>query len=281
MTKIPFCLALLLCNTALGKSQEPVVATVTDLRGQVGHQRSLGKAWNDTSLDEVMFLLDLIRTGHRSTTEMRFVDRTLLALGEKTKMKITMGLFDIERAAPKVRAAIKRSQVRISSQRKRQSLTSSTAKTAPGQTMVYIDLRSGSLTLAVDSRAKFYRIKGPTSQDVVLIAPGDRIRVRIVDGRMLVEPIPETFQFTASLLFDAWDEELFGPKTGITNQPSNLSNSQVSRDQSPSGKHKNKSDPLEIPGNLNPLDDMSLTNSATAQPSGIIVDITPREENTQ
>ena len=66
-------------SITVAKAPDSSVATVTDLRGQVGHQRNLGENWTHTSLDEALFLLDLIRTGARSTTEMRFIDRTLLA----------------------------------------------------------------------------------------------------------------------------------------------------------------------------------------------------------
>ena len=89
-------ITLLSSALAVAKAPDPSVASVTDLRGTVGHQRNLGENWTNTSLDEAMFLLDLIRTGVRSTTEMRFIDRTLLALGEKTRMKITIGLFNVQ-----------------------------------------------------------------------------------------------------------------------------------------------------------------------------------------
>ena len=275
-------ITLLSSTLAVAKAPDPSVATVTDLRGSVGHQRNLGENWTNTSLDEAMFLLDLIRTGPRSTTEMRFIDRTLLALGEKTRMKITVGLFNVQKTEPKLQAAIKAAQLRLASQPKKQSLTEASVPQTGTAEMVKVRLTTGSLTLAVDSAARFYRIEGPNEQ-VLFIAPGDRVRVSVVDGQLAVEAIPQGFSFAADFLFDAWDEEIFGPESGIgigigSGEPwasgptsANPDNEQGSGDS--------------VPGSLNPLDDLTIAlaeggaTSPAVLPTGIVIDVAPRGDD--
>ncbi len=268
---------LLVSSSALAKAPDPTVATVTDLRGKVGHQRNLGDAWSDTSLDESMFLLDLIRTGKRSTTEMRFIDRTLLALGEKTRMKITIGLFNIRKTAPKLQAAIKAAQLRLSSvSRKEHSLSASDeANTAE---VVQITLTAGSLTLAVDSAARFYRIEGPNNQ-ALFIAPGDRLRISVVNGQLVAEAIPQGFQFAADFLFDAWDEELFGPESGVRvpSVPGSGGNSPWANGPSGANPESEERSGETIPGNTNPLDEVGLEAAPSNEPTGIVVEVAPRQ----
>jgi hypothetical protein len=255
---------------------------VTDLRGDVGHQRNLDEIWNSTSLDEAMFLLDLIRTGKRSTTEIRFIDRTLLALGEKTRMKITIGLFNVQKTAPKLQAAIKAAQLRLASETKKQSLTQASVLQTDTTEVVRIRITTGSLTLAVDSAARFYRIEGPNEQ-VLFIAPGDRVRVSVVDGQLVVEAIPQGFSFAADFLFEAWDEELFGPESGVgigigSGEPwANGPTGANPENEQGSGNG--------VPGSLNPLDDLAIAptegtaTSPAVLPTGIVLDVAPRGDD--
>ena len=274
--------ALLSSGAAAAKAPDPSVATVTDLRGDVGHQRNLDEIWNSTSLDEAMFLLDLIRTGKRSTTEIRFIDRTLLALGEKTRMKITIGLFNVQKTAPKLQAAIKAAQLRLASQTKKQSLTQASVLQTDTTEVVRIRITTGSLTLAVDSAARFYRIEGPNEQ-VLFIAPGDRVRVSVVDGQLVVEAIPQGFSFAADFLFEAWDEELFGPESGVgigigSGEPwANGPTGANPENEQGSGNG--------VPGSLNPLDDLAIAptegtaTSPAVLPTGIVLDVAPRGDD--
>ena len=277
MRSLSLSLLLLLSSSVFAKAPDPSVATVTDLRGEVGHQRNLGDAWSNTSLDESMFLLDLIRTVKRSTTEMRFIDRTLLALGEKTRMKITIGLFNLRKTAPQLQAAIKAAQLRLSSvSPKEHSL--SAGDDPNNAEVVQITLTTGSLTLAVNSTARFYRIEGPNNQ-VLFIAPGDRVRVSIVNGQLVAEAIPQGFQFAADFLFDAWDEELFGPESGVLIPGVGGSGQDSPWASGPSGANPESGERSgeTIPGNSNPLDEVGIEAAPSNPPTGIVVEVAPRQ----
>lgn len=271
-------------GAAAAKADDPKVATVTDLRGDVGHQRHFDGDWTDTSLDEVMFLFDLIRTGERSTTEMRFIDRTLLALGEKTRMKIRVGLLNLRETEPQLQAALKAAQLRIASQTDKRSLTqASPTNQLDAEEVVRIGLTTGTLTLAVDAAARFYRVEGPNAQ-TLFIAPGDRVRVKISDGLLVTEAIPQGFSFAAEFLFDAWDEDLFGPADGITS-----GSERSAAWESGLGPADGYNDPSwgdDLPGSLNPLEDMAIPPSSDPLdppadlPSGIVIDVSPRGDDT-
>lgn len=100
-----FVLALLWAVAAPADTA-PAVAVVTDLRGRVERRAADDEAWTAVGLDEGLWLEDQVRTGPRSLAELRFVDGTVLALGERTRLRISLALFDPDQAPPEIRVAL-------------------------------------------------------------------------------------------------------------------------------------------------------------------------------
>ena len=175
---------LLLVGAGARGADAPEVAVVTDLTGQVERQPDEAKGWKAAWLDEALLLLDLIRTGARSKTEMRFVDRTVLAVGEKTRLRISLALFDVRSAPPEIRLA----------------------------------LLDGHIDVDVHQTAMPMVVTAPDGEKVTL-GPGRRARLRIVDGHIVVEAVPEGFRFASDFEDDWWldapaGDELFPPNLG-------------------------------------------------------------------
>jgi hypothetical protein len=84
----------------------PDVAYVSDLRGTVERRPGPDDPWAVLGLDQGVRLRDELRTGDRSLAELRFVDGTVLALGEKTRLRISLALFDPAQAPPEIRVAL-------------------------------------------------------------------------------------------------------------------------------------------------------------------------------
>jgi hypothetical protein len=96
----------LLLLLGVAHADPPDVAVVSDLRGQVERRVEAEAPWNAIGLDEAVRLRDEVRTGDQSLAELRFVDGTVLALGEKTRLRISLALFDPDQAPPEIRVAL-------------------------------------------------------------------------------------------------------------------------------------------------------------------------------
>ncbi|MCB9523997.1 MAG: FecR domain-containing protein [Myxococcales bacterium] len=168
-----FGLGLLLGAPGPAAARSPAVAVVTDLVGAVHHQGEAKAAWTPAALDDGLALLDLIRTGARSKTEMRFVDRTVLGVGEKTRLRISMALFDVQQAPEAVRVA----------------------------------LLAGQFDTAVAAAGRPLEVSAP-SGDRQRIQPGRRARVRLVDGRLVVTELPPEVRFAAEPEVPHWFDDL-------------------------------------------------------------------------
>ena len=138
--------------------------------------------------------------------------------------------------------------------------------------MVRIGIETGSITLAVDLNARFYRIEGPNNQ-LLFIAPGDRVRIRVVNGQLQVEAIPKGFQFAAEWLFEDWDESILGPQWLAPNELG----SQPLWAEGPenSNPKKEAGSTNSLPGSLSPLDAFASPTPAQS-PTGIAIDVAPR-----
>jgi len=146
---------------AAAEEPTPVVAEVTDLRGRVEWRTDGAEAWEPVALEQGLRLRDALRTGGRSTVELRFVDGTLLALGEHTRLRITLALFDVERSPPEVRVAL-----------------------AAGR----LDVRTATSPLTVESE-----------DETVRVEPGDAARLELAGGKLVVVPLPEARVFSVEL----------------------------------------------------------------------------------
>lgn len=151
----------------------PEVATITDLRGAVEHRSAEGADWGGAHLDQGLRLKEAVRTGERSTTELRFVDQTLLALGERTRLTITLTLFDVRAAPAEIRLALE-----------------------AGRADVDVPLAA----------ARPLRVEGPAGASPVDLAPGQRVRLTVSDGRLVLSPLPAGVTFASA----AWDTALDG-----------------------------------------------------------------------
>ncbi len=211
---------LLLLSVAA--AARPDVAVVTDLKGDVQRQPE-GAQFSQAALDEALALLDVLRTGVQSKTELRFVDRTLLAIGEKTRLRISLALFDVDRAPEEIRVALLMGHVDV-------------------------DVARTAMQLVVQAE----------SGQEVRLAPGRRARVRLVEGKLVIEALPEGFRFASDFDDDWWlpgaDDGLFGPGIGPGSRPAG------------------EADPLDIPGTLEPFSD----DEGTLQETGADVTLRPR-----
>lgn len=89
----------------------PDVATVTDLRGTVQLRRGADVPWDAARLDDGLKVDDAVRTHPRSAAELRFVDGTVLLLGESTRISIRLALFNPDRAPPEIQVALAQGKV--------------------------------------------------------------------------------------------------------------------------------------------------------------------------
>ncbi len=218
-------LLLLLATTVQAADPPPEVAVVTDLRGRVERLPGETEAWTVAWLDQALRLLDHIRTGERSKTEMRFVDRTVLAVGEKTRLRISLALFDVRNAPPEIRLALLEGQIDV-------------------------DVHQTALPLVV---------KAPDGEEVTL-GPGRRARLRIVDGKIVVEAVPEGFLFAADFEDDWWldatqRDDIFPPNLGPGDAPSGS----------------------DVPGALDPIDDDQAFGGGS--PTGVELDFRRSDSN--
>ncbi len=215
-------LLLLLASNAL--AARPEVAVVTDLRGQVQRQPEAQKRWTTAALDEALALLDSIRTGVQSKTELRFIDRTVLAVGEKTRLRISLALFDVKEAPEELQVALLEGHIDV-------------------------DVHQTALPLVVAAE----------SGDEARLAPGRRARIRLAEGRLVVEALPEGFHF-ASDFDDGWwlpggsDEDLLPPGLGPGERP------------------PGDADALQVPGGLSPFDDEA---GAASDETGVDLSLRP------
>jgi hypothetical protein len=157
----------------------PEVALVADRVGAVERREADGSAWDEAALEEALRLLDDVRTGARSTAELRFVDRTLLAIGEKTRLRISLALFDVRRAPEEIRVA----------------------------------LLAGHIDVAVHASARPLRVDGVEGEPARL-APGQRARCRLENGHVVVEPLPDGFVFASEQDDFWWIEDAGGLAPG-------------------------------------------------------------------
>jgi hypothetical protein len=89
----------------------PDVATVTDLRGTVQVRRGASEPWDAARLDDGLKVDDAVRTHPRSAAELRFVDGTVLLLGERTRVSIRLALFNPEKAPPEIQVALAQGRI--------------------------------------------------------------------------------------------------------------------------------------------------------------------------
>jgi hypothetical protein len=214
-----------LCSVAYAS---PDVAVVTDLRGDVRHQAGEAQPWRSAALDDGLALLDLIHTGVRSKTEMRFVDRTVLGIGEKTRLRISMALFDVQQAPEGVRVA----------------------------------LLAGQIDAAVHRTARPLVVRAPDGSEARL-TPGQRARVRLVNGALRVEALPTGFRFTADPFEDdGWLDGVDGaaPETPL----------------GPGTQPPGAVDPSVPPGALEPLGDDGPIAQEPAPDTGVDITLRPR-----
>lgn len=202
----------------------PEVAVVTDLKGTVERQPGETQGWKVAWLDEALHLLDFIRTGARSKTEMRFVDRTVLAVGEKTRLRISLALFDVRAAPPEIRLA----------------------------------LLDGRIDVEVHRTAMPLVVEAPTGEPVTL-APGRRARLRVVDGKIVVEAVPEGFRFAADFEDDWWLDAAPGRDALLPN---------LGPGDAPTGSD-------DVPGALDPIDDDRVFGGD--RETGVELRLDPRE----
>jgi len=147
-----------------GRTEEaaaPAVAEVTDLRGRVEWRAGQGEPWQPVALEQGLRVRDGLRTGGRSTVELRFVDGTLLALGEHTRLQITLALFDVGRSPPEIRVAL-----------------------AAGR---------------LDARVRTSPLTVGEGDEAVRVEPGEAARLELAGGRLVVTALPEARVFAAEL----------------------------------------------------------------------------------
>ena len=122
----------------MSAAAEPVeVALLADLAGRVEHRLTGTEAWRGASLDAPLFIDDGVRTHARSLAELRFVDGTLVAMDERTRLKISVTLFDVEQAPEAIRVALAEGSATVRAGRSRVNLVGADGTTRtlePGDT---------------------------------------------------------------------------------------------------------------------------------------------------
>ncbi len=172
--------------TASGALAGPDVAVVTDLSGRVeqGDRRGWRAAW----LDQGVVALNQVRTGPEALAELRFLDRTVLALGADTRLRIIQTPFET-RDAPAVRLLLLAG-------------------------VVDVKLHHTSMPLVVEA---------PDGAEV-RVTRGRAARLRIIEGGIALEPLPKDVRFVADFEDDWWldfkrGDALFPPNLGPAAAP--------------------------------------------------------------
>lgn len=145
-------LLLLVCLSAPALAA-PVVGTVSDLLGTVERRLGPSGAWRAATLDEGVAIGDGVQTRAQSAAQLTFVDGTVLALGERTRLAISTLLFDPEQAPPEIQVALRQ-----------------------GEADVHV--------------ARVPLVMRLPSGDEARFAPGTATRVRWQGGRLEREPLP-------------------------------------------------------------------------------------------
>ena len=128
----------------------PVVGIVSDLKGTVERRPAPQAPWQLATLDEGLALGDGVQTRAQSAAELTFVDGTVLALGELTRLSVTTLLFDPAQAPPEIRVALQAGATDVHVARLPLILTlpsGETATFAPG-TATRVTLQDGTLQRA-------------------------------------------------------------------------------------------------------------------------------------
>lgn len=130
--------ALLGLIPLVATAAEPIeVALVADLSGKVERRAAADREWGPTTLDAPLFIDDGVRTHARSLAELRFVDGTLVAIDERTRLRITVTLFDLDQAPREIQLALAEGDATVRAGRSRVNLVApdgAVTVVEPGQT---------------------------------------------------------------------------------------------------------------------------------------------------
>ena len=170
------CCLLLTASVAFAR---PDVAVVTELSGAVeqGDRRGWRPAW----LDQGIRATDGLRTGAGARTELRFLDRAVVALGPGTRLRLIRTPFDTP-DAPDVRLLLLKG-------------------------CVDVKLHHTSMPMVVEAPDGAH----------VRVTRGRTARLRIIDRGIALEPMPDDVRFAADFEDDWWLDERRGDDLFLRN----------------------------------------------------------------
>ncbi|MGK0361867.1 MAG: hypothetical protein ACI9U2_004187 [Bradymonadia bacterium] len=101
-----FAILWIVIATGTALAAPPVVGIVSDLKGTVERRIPPEVEWRAATLDEGLALGDGVQTRAQSAAELTFIDGTVLALGELTRLAVSTLLFEPGHAPPEIRVAL-------------------------------------------------------------------------------------------------------------------------------------------------------------------------------